>query len=140
MQPWLKVQRTGLFLFSFSGVLLLIYALGYISDVYLFFAYGNKGLVDFYNDMQAVNAVMLRNAILVIVFACILFISGLGKYPAGLYTLIIVVLISAASLYIALDAFFQLVQARINYSGLDLSSLNRYIERGAITYRYSTLT
>jgi hypothetical protein len=32
------------------------------------------------------------------------------------------------------------MEVRGKYSALDFSSLNRYIERGTITYRYSTLT
>jgi hypothetical protein len=137
---WLKVQRLGLFLFLFCAVLLLIYALGFISDVYLFYAYGGKALSDFYRVMQGINAGLLRNAILFIIFAVVLFILGLGTYPAGLFTLIIAALISTASSFLGVNALLRLLAARQEYTGLDLSSLNRYIERGAIQYHYSTFT
>jgi hypothetical protein len=129
-----------MFLFMAFGVLLLVYALGFISDVYLFYAYGNKGLSEFYTEMQSVNAVLLWKAVLVIVFAVVLFILGVSKYPAGLFTLILVVLIAAASLFLSADSLLHLIAAREKYSGLDLSSLQRYIDRGAITYQRSTLT
>ena len=140
LPQWLAVQRAGLFLYLAVGVLLLIYALGFISDVYLFYAYGNKGLVDFYYEMQGINTGLLWRAILIIVFALVLFFLELGTHPAGIFTMILAVLIALTSIFFCVDSLGLLAQARQTYSGLDLSSLNRYIERGAIQYQYSTLT
>jgi hypothetical protein len=92
--PWLKIQRIGLFLYLSLGVLLLVYSLGFITDVYLFYAYGNQTLIDFYREMQAVNSLLLGKAILIIVFAVILFVFQLQDNAAGLFTLIIVLLVS----------------------------------------------
>ena len=137
---WLKIQRVSLFFFLASGVLLLIYALGFISDVYLFFAYGNRGLVEFYNEMQAINAGLLWKAVMLIIFAIVLFLLQLDKHPAGLITLILTLLILAASIVFCAGSLLALAEAREKYTALDLSSLNRYIERGAIQYEFSTLT
>ena len=137
---WLKIQRLSLFFFLASGVALLIYALGFISDVYLFYAYGNKGLVDFYREMQGINAGLLWKAVLIIVFALVLFLLQLDKHPAGLITLIVTILVFAATLVFSVNSLMTLVQVRQKYAVLDLSSLNRYIERGAIQYEFSTLT
>ena len=123
-----------------AGVLLLIYALGFISNVYIFYAYGGKALVDFYHEMQVINSGLLWKAVLAIVFALALFFLELGKHPAGLFTLVIAVIIAAASVFFCVDSLVLLAEARQIYSGLDLGSLNRYIERGAIKYQYSTLT
>jgi len=136
---WLKIQRISLFLYLASAVLLVIYALGFISDVYIFFAYGNRSLAGFYHEMQEINSGLLWKALLLIIFAVILFLLQLGRHPAGLYTLIIVALFLAAGLFLSAHSLAVLAEARRNYAALDLSSLNRYIERGAIKYRYSTL-
>jgi hypothetical protein len=137
---WLVIQRISLFIFLACGVLLLVYALGFITDVYLFYAYGNKTLADFYGEMQKVNISLLWNAVIVIVFAVALFLLGLGRHPAGIVTLILAVLISAAGIFFCAGSLLSLAQAREKYVLLDLSSLNRYIERGAIKYSRSTLT
>jgi hypothetical protein len=129
-----------LFLYLAIGVLLLVYALGFISDVYLFYAYGGKALADFYHEMQSVNGGLLWKAVLIIIFSLVLFMLELGRHPAGLITMILTALIAAVSVSLCVHSLALLVQARQTYAGLDLSSLNRYIERGAIRYQYSTLT
>jgi len=136
----LFIQRLGLFLYLAAGVLLLIYALGFITNEYIFYAYGSKGLEDFYNEMQTVNAGLLWKAIVLIIFALILFILELRKHPAGIITLIITVFIVALSIFLCIDSLIILAQTKAEYSSLDFSSLSRYIERGTIKYQYSTLT
>jgi len=140
LSRWLTVQRTGLFLYLGIGVLLLVYALGFISDVYIFYAYGSKALVDFYHEMQSINAALLWKAILIIIFALVLFLLELGRHSAGPITMILTVLIAAASVFLCVQSLSLLVQIRQAYAGLDLSPLDRYIQRGAIQYQYSTLT
>jgi len=137
---WLFYQRIGLFLYLAAGVLLLIYALGFVSNVYIFYAYGSNRLVEFYDEMQMVNDGLLWKAVIAISFAVVLFLLRLGKYPAGFVTLIITAVIAAVSIWFCAGSIIELFQARETYSGLDLNSLNRYIERGAISYQYSTLT
>jgi hypothetical protein len=137
---WLTVQRVGLFLYLSIGVLLLVYALGFITDTYLFYAYGNKGLTDFYQIMQGLNAGFLWKAIYVIIFAVVLFILELKDHIAGLFTLIITLLLSLVSIVFSVDSILKLSVIRENYTTLDLSYLQRYIDRGTITYTASTLT
>ena len=137
---WLTMQRISLFLFLACGLLLLVYALGFITDVYLFYAYGGKALTDFYKTMQNINNGLLWKAVALIIFAVLLFLLELGKHPAGKFTLVLALIIGAASLYFAAHSLALLAEVRHTYTGLDLSSLNRYIERGAIQYKSSTLT
>ncbi|GHT72146.1 hypothetical protein FACS1894110_26490 [Spirochaetia bacterium] len=136
----LKVQRTGLFLYLSFGVLFLIYALGFITDTYLFYAYGDKGLADFYREMQRINAALLWRSIWIIVFAVFLFLLELGSHAAGLFTLIVSGIVAAGSLVFSVASALELAAIRVTYRALDLSSLDRYIERGTITYTPSTLT
>jgi hypothetical protein len=136
----LKVQRAGMISFLACGIMLLIYALGFISDVYIFYAYGNKALVGFYEEMQKINTGLLWKAVLIIIFALVLFFLELGKHHAGKITLITVATISAVSIFLGADSLAVTAAAREQYANLDLNSLNRYIERGAIKYQYSTLT
>ena len=137
---WLIYQRIGLYLYLAGAVLLLIYALGFISNIYIFYAYGSKGLVDFYHEMQIVNDDLLWKAIFAIIFAVVLFLLQLGKFPAGIVTLVITVIISAVSVWFCAGSVFELLEAKEIYLNLDLSSLNRYIQRGAINYKHSGLT
>ena len=137
---WSKYQRVSIFLYLAAGVFLLVYALGFITNVYLFYAYGSRSLVEFYHDMQKINNIFLWKAILVIVFALLLFMLELGNHPAGVFTLLIVIAITAASIFICVNSFVVLADARQQYSNLDLTSLDRYIQRGTIRYEYSTFT
>ena len=136
---WLKIQKLSLLFYLATGVLLLIYALGFISDVYIFYAFGSRELIEFYESMQKVNDALLWKAVFVIIFTVVLLMLELAKHPAGLITLLIVIIIAAVSIFICANSFIVLAQARYDYTALDLSSLDRYIERGAITYNYSTL-
>lgn len=136
----LAIQRISLFLFLACGVLLLVYALGFITNVYLFYAYGGKALTDFYRVAQGINAGLLWKAVALIIFAVVLFMLELGKHPAGKVTLLLALIVCAASLFLAAHSLALLAGVRQAYVALDFSSLNRYIERGAIRYKFSTLT
>ena len=140
LPDWLIYQRVGLFLYLAGAVLLLIYALGFISNIYIFYAYGSKGLVDFYNEMQIINDGLLWKAIAAIVFALILFLLQLMNFPAGIVTLIITTVIAAVSVWFCIGSLVVFADIREVYLNLDLSSLNRYIQRGTIKYSQSTFT
>jgi len=137
---WLIFQRIGLLIYLSCAVLLLIYALGFISNIYIFYAYGSKGLVDFYNEMQIVNDDLLWKAIVSIIFSLALFLLQLKDFPAGVFTLIITFVIAALSVWFCISSFLALLEIKEIYLNLDLSSLNRYIQRGAINYTQSTFT
>ena len=137
---WLQTQRISLFFFLAMGCFLLVYALVFITDVYLFYAYGDRALAGFYQSMQQINTRLLWKAVLIILFAAVLFLLELGKHAAGLFTLIIAAIIAVVSVYFAADSLARLVAARQEYSALDFGSLNRYIERGTIKYSFSTFT
>ena len=137
---WLLFQRLSIFLYMAVGILLLIYALGFVSNVYIFYAYGGKGLVDFYHEMQILNKGLLWKAIAAVCFSFVLLLLELGKHPAGIITLVVTVIITSVSIFFSVDSLAALADARLLYSDLDFNSLNRYIERGAIKYEYSTLT
>ncbi|MCL2231545.1 MAG: hypothetical protein FWB99_00535 [Treponema sp.] len=136
---WLRIQRAGLFLFSVSGVLLLVHALGYLSNAYIFYAFGDRALVDFYHEMQGINNGLLYRSLLAIVFAIVLYMIQLGKHAAGRFTLLITVLVCAASLAASADALIRIAGNRLTYTLLDLSVLDRYVELGSITYSKSTI-
>ena len=137
---WLIYKRISLFLYLAGAILLLIYALGFISNIYIFYAYGSKGLVDFYNEMQIVNDDFLWKAVIAIIFSLVLFLLQLGKFPAGFFTLIITAVIAAVSVLFCIGSFFTLVEIKEMYLNLDFSSLNRFIQRGTINYSQSTFT
>jgi hypothetical protein len=117
-----------------------VYALGFITDIYLFYAYGNRDLIAFYREIQVVNRGLLEKALYVIVFAVVFFILELRDHPAGLFTLFVTAILSIHGLISSLGSISVLWDIRGKYSALNLSSLNRYIERGTITYKFSTLT
>jgi hypothetical protein len=139
LPKWLKVQRISLALFTVSGVLLLVYALGYLSNAYIFYAYGDDRLYEFYTTLQGINTGLLFKAVMAIVFALFLFVLQLNKHPPGRYTLILVSLICAVSIFFSVHSVLNLLAVRQEYVLLDLTVLDRYIEFGSITYSYSTV-
>ena len=136
---WLKIQRVSLFLFAIFGVLLLVHALGYLSSAYIFFAFGDARMGNFYSEMQEINTGLLYRALLAIVFSLLLFILQLGRHAAGRYTLCIAILVSLTSMTVSASALLQIAGNRQNYRMLDLSALDRFIELGTIRYRESTI-
>ena len=135
---WLRVQRLCLFVFFALGILLLAYALGFLTNAYIFFAFGDKALREFYNEMQGINTELLFKAVIAILIALALFMVQINKRAAGRYTLCIMVLICIVSLFISIDSIIKIAVLRHEYTLLDLSELDWYIERGTISYSYST--
>jgi hypothetical protein len=137
---WLFIQRTGLYLYFITGMFLLIYTLGFVTNIYLFYAYGDQELNYFYQDAQDINRDFLIKSIGIIIFAAVFFFLELKNHAAGFVSLILGSVLSVLgvifSIYNMLDLFF----IRGSYLDLDLSSLNRFIERGTISYSFSTLT
>jgi hypothetical protein len=137
---WLIVQRAALIAYGALGVLLLVYALGFITNVYLFFAYGDRELNVFYREMQGINIILLRNAIIIIITALIFMGISLARNAAGIITVLVTMVLSAFSAFLSVNAVRSLNESRLRYSVLDLSSLDIYIERGTISYTSSALT
>jgi len=69
-----------------------------------------------------------------------LFSLELTKHPAGIITLILVCLIALVSIFFSIDSIVVLSDAKLDYGALDFYSLDRYINRGTITYETSTVT
>ena len=137
---FLKVQRTSLFIFTVTSVLLLVYSLGFLTSAYIFYAFGDERLWEFYMEMQGINTGFLFKAVMAIVFALAMFAMQVNKHVAGPYTVIAVLLVSVASVFFSADSLVRVAAMRQSYTMLDLSSLDRYIELGSISYQYSTLT
>jgi hypothetical protein len=137
---WLKTQKAGLFLYIAGVALLLVYALGFLTNVYLFYAYGDNTLADFYRVMQQMNNILLWGAMSSCIFTVVLFALELHVHAAGVITLVIVLLVSALTAGFTVVVFSELIRIKAWYTGLDFSSLDRYIERGTITYTFSTIT
>ena len=135
---WLKVQRFSVFIYTAISIALLVYALGFLTNSYIFYAFGDNRLREFYQAMQKINTGLLFKPILAIIFALALFIAQINKHAAGKYTLCIVLLVCAASLFISADSIVKIAAVRNEYTLLDLSELDWYIERGTIAYNYST--
>jgi len=135
--PWLRVQRLAVFLYFASGVLLFVHALGFITNTYVFYAYGDKILQAFYNDMQLTNLDLFWASLLAIIFAVILLLLDLHHHAAGPVTLVISAGITGASALLFWRTLCFLSWAKEDYLSLDLSSLDRYIKRGALEYKPS---
>jgi len=126
-------------MFTVTGVLLLVYALGYLTSAYIFYAFGDDVLWNFYMEMQQTNTGLLFKAIVAIVFSLAMFALQLNKHAAGLYTLIVVLLVSAASVLLSVHSLSAILAMRQGYALLDLSVLDVYVELGSIAYRESTI-
>jgi hypothetical protein len=134
------LQRALLIAYTACACLFLVYALGFLTSTYVFFAYGGQELADFYDVMQWVNRGLLWKAVLCIVFGVLLFALELSKYPAGIITLIVTCLVCLATLAINVLTLIELIRDKAEYAALNFSALDVYIERGTISYTPSALT
>jgi hypothetical protein len=135
---WLLAQQAGLYGYAAGAVLFLVYALGFVTQSYVFYAYGDRALSAFYQTMQTVNAALLRESVLCCVFAVVLFLLELNRHAAGLVTLVMTLAVCAATAFFAVQSLVSCIGLKAAYTELDLSALDRYIQRGTISYTPST--
>jgi len=145
----LKLQNIICLLAIASSVVVFLYALGIMTDLYdtLYSTMRNpnnllqtdvEGSIVYYN-MQAFNNVFLRYSIVLILLACLLFITNTHirrKYYIGNY--ISVLLFVAANVYVAWDAHYYIEKFKQAFLAIDFEALKAHAELWKTTYTEST--
>jgi hypothetical protein len=68
----------------------------------------------------------------------VLFLLELNRHAAGVVTLVMTLAVCAATAFFAVRSLISCIGLKAAYTELDLSALDRYIQRGTISYTAST--
>lgn len=145
----LKLQNITCLLAIGSSVLVFLYALGIMTDLYdtLYSTMRNPadlsqtdvaGSIVYYN-MQGFNAYFLKCSIVLILLACLLFITNTHvrrRYYIGNY--IAVALFAAANFYVAWDAHYYIEYFKQCFLQVDFEALKAHSELWKTAYTEST--
>ena len=145
----LKLQKILCFLGLGTSVLMFLYALGIMTDLYdtLYSTMRNPadltktdvpGSIVYYN-MQAFNGYFLKCAIVLLLLACLLFITNTHirrRYYIGNY--IAVGAFAAANFYVAIDAHSYIELFKARFQAVDFEALKAHAEMWKTAYTEST--
>ena len=145
----LKLQKLLCLLAIVSSVLVFLYALGIMTDLYdtLYSTMRNPsdltktdvpGSIVYYN-MQAFNGVFLKYSIVLILLACLLYITNTHirrKYYIGNY--IPIGVFAAANLYVAVWAHGYIEAYKLRFLQVDFAALKAHAEMWKTAYTEST--
>lgn len=145
----LKLQKLLCFLAICSSVLVFLYALGIMTDLYdtLYSTMRNPldltqtdvaGSIVYYN-MQAFNGVFLRYSIVLILLACLLYITNTHvrrRYYIGNY--ISIGAFAAANVYVAVWAHQYIEAYKVRFLRIDFAALKEHAEMWKTAYTEST--
>ena len=145
----LKLQKILCFLAIVSSVLIFLYALGIMTDLYdtLYSTMKNPadltetdvpGSIVYYN-MQAYNSYFLRESIVLILFSCLLFLTNTHvrrKYYIGNY--ISVAIFAIANIYVAIEAHGYIEAFKERFLRIDFAARKEHAEMWKTAYTDST--
>ena len=145
----LKLQKLLCLLAICSSVLVFLYALGIMTDLYdtLYSTMRNPanleqtdvpGSIVYYN-MQSFNGVFLRYSIVLILLACLLYITNTHvrrKYYIGNY--VSIGAFAAANIYIAVWAHQYIEAYKVRFLRVDFAALKEHAELWKTAYTEST--
>ena len=145
----LKLQKLLCLLAICSSVLVLLYALGIMTDLYdtLYSTMRNPsdltqtdvpGSIVYYN-MQSFNGVFLRYSIVLILLACLLYITNTHvrrKYYIGNY--IPICAFAVANIYVAVWAHQYIEAFKVRFLRIDFAALKEHAEMWKTAYTEST--
>ena len=145
----LKLQKLLCLLAICSSVLVFLYALGIMTDLYdtLYSTMRNPsdltqtdvpGSIVYYN-MQGFNGVFLRYSIVLILLACLLYITNThvrSRYYIGNYLPICA--FAAANIYVAVWAHQYIEAFKVRFLRVDFAALKEHAEMWKTAYTEST--
>lgn len=145
----LKLQKILCFLAIASSVVIFLYALGIMTDLYdtLYSTMKNPanlsetdvpGSIVYYN-MQAFNSYFLRESIVLILIACLLFLTNTHvrrRYYIGNY--ISVAIFAIANIYVAIEAHGYIEAFKERFLRVDFNALKEHAEMWKTAYSEST--
>ena len=123
----LKIQTMLCHGLLLAAAAFLIYVLGFMTDFYVLFMDGNSEMYDYFKNLQAMNDVLFRSALIGLVMALFLRWFDIHKKRAGVLGLLYVAAVTVVSLVSggrihALGAAFM-----DGYRGIDFAPLEDYV-------------
>ena len=145
----LKIQKIVCFLVLAASVVVFLYSLGIMTDLYdsLYYTIPNKDNLDrsrvdgarVYYDMQPFNRQFLHFSIGLILCAVLLFLSNTNSRRRYYSSNVIAVVINlAANIYVAVWAHAQIVAFKAQFLQFDFEALKKFADRQHTLYTEST--
>ncbi len=145
----MKIQKIVCFLVLAASVVVFLYSLGIMTDLYdsLYYTIPNKDNLDrsrvdgarVYYDMQPFNQQFLKFGIGLILCAVLLFLTNTNTRRRYYVSNVIAVLINAAvNVYTAVWAHAQIVAFKAQFLQIDFEALKKFAERQHTLYTEST--
>lgn len=145
----MKIQKIVCFLVLAASVVVFLYSLGIMTDLYdsLYYTIPNKDNLDrsrvdgarVYYDMQPFNQQFLKLSIGLILCAVLLFLTNTNTRRRYYVSNIIAVVLNAAvNVYVAIWAHAQIVEFKAQFLQVDFEGLKKFAERQHTLYTEST--
>ena len=145
----MKIQKIVCFLVLAASVVVFLYSLGIMTDLYdaLYYTIPNKDNLDrsrfegarVYYDMQPFNQQFLHFSIILILCAVLLFLTNTNIRRRYYISNIIAVIINAAvNVYVAIWAHAQIVGFKEQFLQINFEDLKKFAERQHTLYTEST--
>lgn len=145
----MKIQKIVCFLVLAASVVVFLYSLGIMTDLYdaLYYTIPNKDNLDrsrvegarVYYDMQPFNKQFLHFSIILILCAVLLFLTNTNIRRRYYISNIIAVIINAAvNVYVAIWAHGQIVGFKEQFLQINFEDLKKFAERQHTLYTEST--
>lgn len=145
----MKIQKIVCFLVLAASVVVFLYSLGIMTDLYdsLYYTIPNKDNLDrsrvdgarVYYDMQPFNRQFLHFSIGLILCAVLLFLSNTNSRRRYYSSNVIAVVINlAANIYVAVWAHAQIVAFKAQFLQVDFEALKKFADRQHTLYTEST--
>ena len=145
----MKIQKIVCFLVLAASVVVFLYSLGIMTDLYdsLYYTIPNKDNLDrsrvdgarVYYDMQPFNQQFLHFGIILILCAVLLFLTNTNTRRRYYVSNIIAVVINAAvNVYVAVWAHAQILGFKEQFLQVDFEALKKFAERQHTLYTEST--
>ena len=145
----MKIQKIVCFLVLAASVVVFLYSLGIMTDLYdsLYYTIPNKDNLDrsrvdgarVYYDMQPFNQQFLKFGIILILCAVLLFLTNTNTRRRYYVSNIVAVVINAAlNIYVAIWAHSQIVVFKEQFLQIDFEALKKFAERQHTLYTEST--
>lgn len=145
----MKIQKIVCFLVLAASVVVFLYSLGIMTDLYdsLYYTIPNKDNLDrsrvdgarVYYDMQPFNQQFLHFGIILILCAVLLFLTNTNTRRRYYVSNVIAVIINAAvNVYVAIWAHAQIALFKAQFLQIDFEALKKFAERQHTLYTEST--
>ena len=145
----MKIQKIVCFLVLAAGVVVFLYSLGIMTDLYdaLYYTIPNKDNLDrsrvdgarVYYDMQPFNKQFLHLSIALLLCAVLLFLTNThSRRRYYISNIIAVVLNAAANIYVAVWAHGQIVAFKEQFLQVDFEALAKFAQKQHTLYTEST--